>query len=198
RYDVQRDHTGRFTWQASRRNKLNVHISIQDHCFCGGDSFIAVEADNRRYFTPNDNFQVAWSSPVTSKLLLEAAVGFVPSHWPNALVDNTLLSNVSINESSTSFIYKLPATINPKQDANRYNQRFSASYTTGSHSIKFGIQNDQSVNNILTVVPGAATFGVAQRPYKYWEGKLSTVDLQEVWCPPINGIGNVAYIFLNG
>jgi hypothetical protein len=107
--------------------KVNAHIV---GAFCD-PAQVGSAPDS--HFTPNDNIQIGWTSPVTSKLLLEAAVGFVPSHWPNSLPVG-VLTNASITELSTGFVDKKPAVFHPKQDANRYNQRFWAAYMPSASS----------------------------------------------------------------
>ena len=70
--------TGRVTWQATPRNKLN--FSWQEQIYQrnfkgGGTATTTIEATNRDWFEPSRLQGVTWSSPVTSRILLEAGWG---------------------------------------------------------------------------------------------------------------------------
>ena len=67
----------RLTWQASPRNKFSFYEDQQwlcTSCLGGGSATIAPEARGNNHATPTVQ-QATWSSPVTSKLLLEAGFG---------------------------------------------------------------------------------------------------------------------------
>src|SRR6202043_148407 len=67
----------RLTWQASPRNKFSFYEDQQwlcTSCMGGGSATVAPEARGNNHATPQGQ-QVAWSSPVTSRLLLESAFG---------------------------------------------------------------------------------------------------------------------------
>jgi hypothetical protein len=147
----------RLTWQPTPRNKITAWTQAQYiclHCIQGGDSngltfggIIATpEAIPRNENHPNLMNQVSWTSPVTSKLLLEANVQFGPYfYWGSRQknpFDATLipvqddLGNGSIphiNYRSAS-----PGWSGHQGLTNVVNG--SASYVTGSHSTKFGFR----------------------------------------------------------
>jgi hypothetical protein len=67
----------RLTWQASPRNKFSFYEDQQwlcTSCLGGGTATTAPEARGNNHATPTVQ-QATWSSPVTSKLLLEAGFG---------------------------------------------------------------------------------------------------------------------------
>ncbi len=67
----------RLTWQASPRSKFTFYEDQQwlcTSCMGGGSAVIAPEARGNNHAKPTVQ-QAAWSSPVTSKLLLEAGFG---------------------------------------------------------------------------------------------------------------------------
>ncbi|HXD72781.1 MAG TPA: TonB-dependent receptor [Vicinamibacterales bacterium] len=67
----------RLTWQASQRNKFSFYEDQQwlcTSCMGGGSATTAPEARGNNHATPTVQ-QVTWSSPYTSKLLLEAGFG---------------------------------------------------------------------------------------------------------------------------
>ena len=71
----------RLTWQVSLRNKINVWWDEQDACLSclgGGTSGTSPEADGRTEGDPQRMGQVSWTSPLSSRLLLEASFGIGP------------------------------------------------------------------------------------------------------------------------
>ncbi len=147
----------RLTWQPTPRNKITAWSQAQYiclHCIQGGDSngltfggIIATpEAIPRNENHPNLMTQVAWSSPVNSRLMLEANAQFGPYfYWGSRQkdpFDATLipvqddLGNGSIphiNYRSNS-----PGWTGHSGLTNIVNG--AASYITGSHSAKVGFR----------------------------------------------------------
>ena len=147
----------RLTWQLTPRNKVTAWSQVQNiclHCIQGGDSngltfggiISTPEAIPRNENHPNVMTQFSWSSPVSSKLLLEANAQLGPYfYWGSRQkepFDATLipvqddLGNGSIpriNYRSTS-----PGWSGHSGLTNVVNA--SASYVTGSHSTKFGFR----------------------------------------------------------
>jgi hypothetical protein len=152
-YEKLRSHALRLTWQASARNKVNVFTDVQTNCTCGRTSFISPEADIQRHFWPQGLFQATWSAPITSRLLADAGASATISHWPTSPTTSRITpDDISIVEQSLGLRYNAAATYNPVQDSDRYAQRFSLSYVTGSHAMKIGVQVEQGVRNTLTTV----------------------------------------------
>ena len=78
--------TGRVTWQATPRNKLN--FSWQEQIYQrnfkgGGTATTTIEATNRDWFEPSRLQGITWSSPLTSRILLEAGWGTYQSRYRN-------------------------------------------------------------------------------------------------------------------
>ena len=67
-------------------------------------------------------------------------------------------SDISITEASTGFIYNAKPSYNDILDNDRYVQRFSVSYVTGSHAFRMGIQVQEGVANRGTQVQGDVTY----------------------------------------
>jgi hypothetical protein len=152
--EFYRSHSGRVTWQASQRNKVNFFLDVQKNCKCySGTGLTAVtttapEADAQLRFWPQFLAQVAWSAPITDRMLLEAGYSATISHWPRVSNPGVSTDSIRITEASTGFIYGAPETLQDLQDSDRYAQRFSVSYITGSHSFKSGFQLGQGVKNL--------------------------------------------------
>jgi hypothetical protein len=140
----------RITYQATPRNKFNVTYDEQRACNCGSVS----AAQSHEYyisqyrFEPNRLFQASWSSPVTSRLLLEAGVAATISQWnmyynPGVTDDIISIFDVGIGQG-----YGSPTVyLGHPNGRDRYTQRASLSYVTGSHNFKFGFQNEQLNTN---------------------------------------------------
>jgi len=152
--EFYKSHSGRVTWQAAQRHKVNFFIDVQKNCKCySGTGLTAVtttapEADAQLRFWPQFLAQVAWSAPITDRMLLEAGYSATISHWPRVSNPGVSTDSIRITEASTGFVYGAPETLQDLQDSDRYAQRFSVSYITGSHSFKSGFQLGQGVKNL--------------------------------------------------
>jgi hypothetical protein len=109
--------------------------------------FSSPESDGHGEFSPQRIQQVKWTSPVTSKLLLEAGFGTTYYEWGGKQLEDTSTENLvqMLNLSqaitptfSTAMRYRSQFWLNNKTRGSQFNA--SASYITGSHSLKFGYQ----------------------------------------------------------
>jgi hypothetical protein len=143
----------RVTWQASKINKVNAFVDVQDTCVCRSSTAIgqAPESITAFHFRPSGVYQAAWTAPVNSKLLFDAGGGVIISSFVNYRAPGVLPSHVSILEQSTGMRYNAAATYSMPWDLNRYTSRFSASYVTGSHAIKTGVQLEKSTADRIVV-----------------------------------------------
>ena len=82
---VQRQGTVRLTWQATPRNKFNIHWSEQyndsNYGKGGGPATTTPEAAARVLYIPSRQPHASWSSPVSSRLLLEAGWGMYQARF---------------------------------------------------------------------------------------------------------------------
>jgi hypothetical protein len=151
----------RLTWQASAKNKINAYGEIQSnwmhrHTFSG---FAAPEAIPIFRFAPQALYQLTWASPLTSKLLLEAGAGTTISHWPNYRDSGVTPDVISVTELSTGLRYGAQYGVNLAAYGNikrsdRFSQRASATYVTGSHAFKAGIQLDEGIHDNNAEIQG--------------------------------------------
>jgi hypothetical protein len=135
--------SGRVTLQASPRNKFSGFYEAQHLCGCPRDGLYSPEADTGLDFYPQWLAQGTWSSPVTSRLLLQAGYSFARDDYYSWGPETTPAEAISIFEISNGFTYNNRpswATINP---SDRGVQRFTASYVTGTHSFKTGVLAEQ-------------------------------------------------------
>jgi hypothetical protein len=149
--------SGRVTWQATARNKLAAFWDAQSLCRqCTGAtpgnseppriSPEAVGVLGRRL----DVTQVTWSSPATNRLLLEAGFGGTYFGVGNFERDpNPTRDLIRVAEQCASGCAangNIPGMVYRSQDfsiahAGSYLWKGSASYVTGTHSLKVGYQH---------------------------------------------------------
>jgi hypothetical protein len=155
----------RLTWQVSPRNKINTFSDTQSYQVRGRGGNEAPEAQTVWSFWPNGLYQVTWNSPVTSKFLLEAGASYAQNGYPYTREQVTDIfgfivkpTDISILEASTGFRYNAKSSYADVNDQDRYVQRFSASYVTGSHNFKAGFQLQQGVLNQDNIVNEDITY----------------------------------------
>ncbi len=158
RQDWLRSQAVRLTWQVSPRNKVTGFADPQYYMTRGTGISGAPEANGCWSMWPQGLYQAAWTSPVTSRFLLEAGASLTKGPFPCTREDMTDVfgftvkpTDVSILEASLGFRYNAAATYLDRNDQNRYVQRFSVSYVTGSHAFKAGLQVQQHVHNQVDV-----------------------------------------------
>jgi outer membrane receptor protein involved in Fe transport len=140
----------RVTWQATQKNKFNFTYDEQRACNCGSvgaaDSHESYISSYR--FEPNRLFQATWSSPITSRLLLEAGFGATISQWNMYYNPGVTNDIIHVNDLGLGQTYGSPAVyLGHPNGRDRYTQRASLSYVTGSHNIKTGFQTEELVTN---------------------------------------------------
>ena len=129
----------RVTWQVNPRNKLGFLAADQAGCTCVGvvSATVAPEADIRERFPIQRRQVVDWTSPLTSRLLLEAGVA---NHFGRSVrlpALDTSPQMITVNEQSTGLRYR--SADNFRNGPNHaIHLRAAASYITGAHAYKAG------------------------------------------------------------
>ena len=129
----------RLTWQISPRHKLGILLADQSGCTCVGvvSATVAPEADIREEFPIQRRQLVDWTSPLTSRLLLEAGGA---NHYGRSVRLPSLDTSpemITVNEQSTGLRYR--AADNFRNGPNHaIHLRASAAYITGAHAYKVG------------------------------------------------------------
>jgi Carboxypeptidase regulatory-like domain len=142
-YDSQ---SGRLTWQAAARHKVDFFIDHQIGCNCGSISAVnTVETYVGSYkFEPNRFIQATYNSPLTSRLLLEAGYGASISQWNQTWQPGVTPDVASVTDVGQGITYGSSSTYRGRPDyTNRTTQRFSVTYVTGAHTFKAGLQTEQ-------------------------------------------------------
>jgi hypothetical protein len=137
------DVTGRITWQASDRNKFEFAQTIAEDCWCShilGSSVGVTQAATNFTHWPNKHTQATWTSPLTNRLLLEAAGQLGIQKWEGDPQSFAVFP--AAIEASTGFQFRGGSHYLAYQDTDYGNHfaRFSVSYVTGSHNFKVGTQ----------------------------------------------------------
>src|SRR5207249_849718 len=95
---------------------------------------------------PTGLYLATWNAPVSNKALFEAGAGVMVSRYNNIRQPEVSPNDLSVLDLRTGFVYNSSTTYGGPQILDRYIQRFSASYVTGSHAFKAGFQLDEGVN----------------------------------------------------
>lgn len=142
----------RLTLQASAKNKFNVTLDTQEACNCGSRSSSQAHAESFSYrFDPNRLYQLAYTGTLSSRVLVEAGVGATISHWHQFRMPYVTEDHVMVRDYGTGQAWGARETyIGHPNDSDRFTQRASVAYVTGTHSAKFGIHVEQGVLNTWT------------------------------------------------
>ena len=156
--------SGRVTWQINPKNKLSGFWDEQATCRkCEGQTSgitdaarVSPEAGSVGATKPLRVMQASWSSPMTSRLLLDAGFGGVYYGWgsferdPNPTrgltrVTEQCAAGCANNGGIAGLVYR-------SQDFNinntgSFSWKANVSYVTGSHSMKVGYQGTWMTDN---------------------------------------------------
>lgn len=142
----------RFTWQMTKRHKLNIFWDEQRKCercseVSTNNSTTAPEASSPGYIPGKRQWwrvqQVNWTAPLTDKLLLDVGIGY-----PNSLYGEPANDEgrrlTQVNEQGGSIpglIYRAPTFSRNRGGLVRW--MGSLSYVAGSHTIKVGFDGER-------------------------------------------------------
>jgi Carboxypeptidase regulatory-like domain len=140
----------RMTWQASPRNKFAGTYKQDTWCDCpnGITALVAPEAARDFRFPVLRQVHGEWTSPVTSKLLVEAVGmnlyerwGFMHPQAPRGSspeFESIAPQMISVTEQSSGLVYRAPVLNNNNTRVPNWTYRAAVAYVTGSHSFKTG------------------------------------------------------------
>jgi hypothetical protein len=154
---TQSSANARLTWQATEKNKFSFYGETQPRDWGTGTSTQSPEAASFFEYPKNWLAVVGWTSTVSSKLLLEASFAdhaeilynVIPPAGTIYRPEGDIWSRmIPVLEQSTGILYhgagiaQGPAFLFSRQEGpNLYMAKASASYVTGSHSLKIGFNN---------------------------------------------------------
>jgi hypothetical protein len=145
------DYNTRLTWQVNPKHKIALYYDLQPHVVRhrNFDALTSPEATNYTPYQPNYFTQGVWKSPLTSRLLLEGGIGGTNIDYNTRLQtgqEEGLVvepGTMSFTEQSTGMTFRAPL-IPPSDQSPAHHRngqvtmKASATYVTGSHSIKTG------------------------------------------------------------
>lgn len=132
----------RLTLQATSRNKFNLFWDEQSFCLdcvLGGNPTTSPEAASTTWGHPTRVQQITWTSPASTRVLLEAGFGMYLSHFGGPERADNPRNLVRVQEQ----VGAIPNVIYRSQDGanshtGNHNWRASLSYVTGRHNFKVG------------------------------------------------------------
>jgi hypothetical protein len=178
--------SGRLTWQATPRNKIDGWMNVQyncQHCIQGGSrsglSFTGLIASPEAQGT-NENHpsllgKISWTSPLTNRLLVEAAVGLGPYFWWGSRMKNAfdpvMIPVQDDGGSIQGLNYRSPENWSDHTGFTTIYEG-SLSYVTGTHSAKFGARYHSNDSTFP-----ANHYNNAQVKYFFVDGEPTTVRM---------------------
>ena len=132
----------RLTWQAAPKHKIGLYYDTQTRNWDDGVNLVSPEALTLWRFPRLGLAQASWTSPLTSRLLLEARGQLkAESFYDLYERDNPVFkSMIPVTEQSSGLVYHGPSPNNygaTYQDLRTF--QASLSYVTGAHAFKVGM-----------------------------------------------------------
>jgi hypothetical protein len=138
---VLNDANAHLTWQATPKNKFGGYWQLQNNCGCPGavSATVAPEADLREDFPHQHRVVFDWTAPVTNRILLGG--GFAQNYGISNRNPAPGLhpDMIAVTEQSTGLRYRAGDPGYRWQDNRGSNYRFTASYVTGTHEVRAGM-----------------------------------------------------------
>ena len=152
-HELNQSYGGRLTYQASENNKVGFFMDWQDlygsHGLSGRVTN-APESQTQARLRPSGIIQGTWTATPTNRLLIEAGGGWMIWHNHAELQPEVSLNDIPIQDQGLGLNYNAPTNFRG-QDlkdpwvVDRYTQRASVAYVTGSHNFKVGLQVEEGV-----------------------------------------------------
>ena len=144
----------RFTVQAAERQRVTLLARDERSCACLRDVIAGIKSPeasgDRRYPWGTYTYQGGWTNPVTSRVLLEAGANLlghrIISRFANDGTPDNSPNDIAVFDRVRNYWYGSPGETLSQgvargfQDFSSLNVRASASYVTGSHNLKTGLQ----------------------------------------------------------
>ena len=160
---IQPDVNGRVTWQATDKNKFGFFYTHQLRDVFGDRASVSPESANEFKLTKGSLASVSWSSPLTSRLLLDARLAthgesLYNSQWPEDpnSIWRELVAVTEQGGSIPGLLYRGagqaagPTFIFAAMDAPFiWESTASLSYVTGAHAFKVGFRNSWGRQELL-------------------------------------------------
>jgi hypothetical protein len=143
--DYSKDVGARFTWQAAAKHKIVLSYTQHPACQCMFaileqiSPVRAPEAVAEHHYDPQNLSVANYTYPVTSRLLIEADASR-SQYWRNQKrVPGTGVDDISVTDQGLNLEYGSRRSGYQVLNDERWHERFSVSYITGTHNVKIGI-----------------------------------------------------------
>ncbi|MEO8257862.1 MAG: carboxypeptidase regulatory-like domain-containing protein [Acidobacteriota bacterium] len=139
----------RLTWQANTRNKFSGFYDQQFRCWCKRQlPNISPESASTYNFPIEDLASFNWSSPLTSRLLIEASASHRGERFvvQKPAAGDVFATLIPVTEQSTGLLYRGIGTAVATQPfiantTSPANVQGSLTFVTGTHAFKVGFNN---------------------------------------------------------
>jgi hypothetical protein len=196
---VWRDAQLRLSWQAAQKHKIGVTYTQQDFCACHDavSATVAPESANDRRFPTQRVVLLDWTSPVTNKILIEASGIHRVERWGNMhlqtkglTLDPAMIGVLEQGGTIPGLRYR-GAVETPARTGGTYNNswnnnfhwRFHASYITGAHAFKVGVNDAYGYHENQSYVPNPVS-------YRFNNGVPNEIVLRALPHTVINHVDN--------
>lgn len=160
-----KDYQARVAYQATPKNKFGFLVDWQENCFCpfGIGSLTAPEAGNNQRFPLQRPIEVDWTSPVSSKLLLEGTAMHRIERWgamdPGADLAPGMISVRDDGPGAfrPGMTYRSAGSYSNNLNTT-FHYRFAASYITGAHAFKVGFNDAWGQSDATTYTRSPYSF----------------------------------------
>jgi len=137
----------RLTWQVSAKNKIGVSWNEDSVSYAptSVSLTLAPEAAENRIYPVQRQVQIDWSSPVTNRILLEAGINRYKAASNLLPLSGLSPAMIPATEQTTGLKFR-SLEAHRLQPAKTTHVRFAASYITGAHNVKVGINHTSGWN----------------------------------------------------
>jgi hypothetical protein len=146
----------RLTWQATSKNKFGFSWTQQMTCYCleAINATVAPEGAIRRLFPADRDLLFDWSSPVSNRLLLDAAGINRREPTTRRISQFTSPAMISVTDQALgNLVYRAPAGLFRDTTYHSLSFRAAASYITGAHAFKVGFTFGRASDPTTTFPP---------------------------------------------
>ncbi|MEP7304877.1 MAG: carboxypeptidase regulatory-like domain-containing protein [Acidobacteriota bacterium] len=139
----------RLTWQANQKNKFSGFYDNQWRCWCKRTlANISPESDSTYNFPIENMASFSWSSPLTSRLLIDASLSSRGERFAvqKPAIGDPFRTLIPVTEQSTGLLYRGVGTAVATQPfiantTSPSNAQASLTFVTGAHALKLGFND---------------------------------------------------------
>jgi hypothetical protein len=145
-HDYFRNENGRLTWQATTKHKFSFSTDQENNCTCNSQtaslftSNLSPEASRAAHYYPNRIYQMTWIGTLSPKFVLDAGAEIYQATFTDVTPSSAATDGISVVDNGIGITYRAPAPIHTIGIDPVQFYRASASYVTGTHNFKLGMQ----------------------------------------------------------